>query len=458
MRWFASACVLVLTMATLHHVTAASPLAARATLALGFVLIAAWLGGQLAARWHLPRVTGYLFIGLCVGPAWLSLVRADELAALQFFADAGISLFALLAGSELAHVARAPERLGLARVAAAAIGLPFAAVSLVMLSVSPWFPLTTHETFGNAVGVALILGALAAVASPVMSVVTLEGDRSPGPFARALIGVAAVQDVALLLLVSFILLIARPLAAPGALNLAAALGSLLRWGGSLGAGAVLGLLLAQSRVLERATEKKEGDFGVTPLVLAIGCLVPLLGRALDIEPLLVALAAGCAAQYRGVDVGVTVGNVLRWDRTGGDEPIAAVCFGIAGAGLQFEALGDLWPWVVLLVALRATALRHGIRWVGERAGVTPALAREGWLGLISQSGSALGLGALVRRAFPALGVSLEALILATIAIHEVAGPVCFRRALARVTAHKEEADGEGADARGGIGVPGSGMR
>ncbi|HUL02613.1 MAG TPA: cation:proton antiporter [Gemmatimonadales bacterium] len=463
MLWLASACVLMVTMGALHHFTAASPLAARATLALGFLLIAAWLGGELAARRRLPRVVGYLCIGLCVGPAWLNLVRVDEVAALQFFADAGIALFAIIAGTELARVARSPERIALARVAGAAMGLPFAAVVLVVLSVSRWFPLTAHQSFGNAVGVALALGAVAAVASPVMSVVA-EDARPPGPFARAMIGVAAAQDVALLLVLSLVLLVARPLASPGALNVAAAAGALLRWGGSLAAGGALGFVLAESGVFAGAGGNKEGRAGVTPLVLAIACLLPILGRALEIEPLLVALAAGFAAYWRGLDLGATVGRVLNWDGVqgpGGEavQPVTAACFGIAGAGLQFGALEDLWPWVVLLVCLRATALRHGLRWVGERAGVMPALAREGWLGLISQSGAALGLGPLVRRAFPAFGVSLEALILATIAIHEVAGPVCFQRALARAAALKEEADvGEGAAIDGVIGAPGSGVR
>lgn len=468
MLWLASACVLVVTMGALHHFTAASPLAARATLALGFLLIAAWLGGELAARRRLPRVVGFLCIGLCVGPAWLDLVRADELAALQFFADAGIALFAIIAGTELARMAAAPDRIALARMAGAAIGLPFAAVALVMLSVSHWFPLTAHQSFGNAVGVALALGAVAAVASPVMSVVALGDPRAPGPLARAMIGVAAVQDVALLLLLSLVLLVARPLASPGALNVTAAAGALLRWGGSLAAGGLLGFVLAESRVFARPAGGEEGGAGATPLVLAIACLLPILGRALEIEPLLVALAAGFAAHRRGLDLGAVVGRVLTWEGVPGTgtgaggamvQPVTAACFGIAGAGLQFGALEDLWPWVVLLVCLRATALRHGLRWVGERAGVTPALARKGWLGLISQSGAALGLGPLVRRAFPAIGVSLEALILATIAVHEVAGPVCFQRALGREATLKEAADvGEGTAIAGPVGAPDGGVR
>jgi hypothetical protein len=44
----------------------------------------------------------------------------------------------------------------------------------------------------------------------------------------------------------------------------------------------------------------------------------------------------------------------------------------------------------------------------------------------------LGLAAVANRAFPEWGHSLEALIVAMIGVHEVAGPVCYRRALLQV--------------------------
>jgi len=85
MRWVASLFVLGLMMALFHRVTAGGPLEARATLALGFLLLAAYLGGSLVARARarLPRLTGYLLVGFAVGPAWLGLVRRDELDALR---------------------------------------------------------------------------------------------------------------------------------------------------------------------------------------------------------------------------------------------------------------------------------------------------------------------------------------------------------------------------------------
>src|SRR5205823_7669915 len=68
MRGLASLFALGLMMALFHRVTAGAQLEARATLALGFLLLAAFVGGALARRAPLPPVTGYLLVGVVAGP------------------------------------------------------------------------------------------------------------------------------------------------------------------------------------------------------------------------------------------------------------------------------------------------------------------------------------------------------------------------------------------------------
>jgi hypothetical protein len=71
------------------------------------------------------------------------------------------------------------------------------------------------------------------------------------------------------------------------------------------------------------------------------------------------------------------------------------------------------------------------------------MGKYGWLGLVSQGGMALTLAAVLRSAFPEWNVSLEALLVAMIGFHEVAGPICFQWALRRtgeVTERREERD------------------
>src|SRR3989475_578820 len=216
-----------------------------------------------------------------------------------------------------------------------------------------WLPIAAHQPWLDRLAVALVLGVLAAAASPVITRAMIDELRARGPFARSLLAVTVVQDVAVPILFAAVLLVCKTLVSRGALQLAVA--------------------------------------GVAALQLAGS------------------LAAGAA------------------------------------------------PWALLLAGLRVVSLRYGLRWAGRHPDVTPVLARTGWLGLISQGGTAVVLAQLARRAFPEWGVSLETLLIAIIGVHEVAGPICFRQALLRAG---EVLEGEGthggAAALGGGAVAASG--
>src|SRR5437660_5668158 len=117
---------LVMLMVLLHRLTDAGPVEARATLALGFLLLVALLAGDIAVRYGMPRLIGAFLFGFFIGPAWLGLVRPDELGTLRLLEDGALVLIALAAGSRL--VLRGPswrdERPAMARLAAGAIALP----------------------------------------------------------------------------------------------------------------------------------------------------------------------------------------------------------------------------------------------------------------------------------------------------------------------------------------------
>jgi Kef-type K+ transport system membrane component KefB len=419
MRSLASLFALLLMMTLFHHVTAGGPLEGRATLALGFLLLAAHIGGELARRARLPRLTGYLLVGFAVGPAWLGLVRREEVDALSFIEDTAVALIALAAGSELTLDALRQSRVALARLATGAIVFPFVAVTLVVLSVSPWFPLTLHQPFGDAVVVALVLGTLAAASSPTVTMAMMSELDARGPVARALLGITVVQDLAVTVLFALVLVLGRALTSAGALNVAVAGTAMLQLVGSAAVGTLLGFALGRYMSLVRRD---------TALFLVATAFVAAeVARLTHLETLIIALAAG----FYLVNFAPVEGERLRRDLQRGSLPVYVAFFALTGAGARVGVLADLWPWVLLLVGLRLVFLRYGTRWAGRHPSVAPALARHGWLGLVSQAGMALWLAQLARQAFPEWGVSLATLIVAMIGVHEVAGPICFRTALAR---------------------------
>jgi Kef-type K+ transport system membrane component KefB len=425
--WWVALAFLMGLMALFQVLTRAGPLEARATLALGFLALAAHLGGELTRRFHLPRITGFLITGLVAGPAWLGLVRSDEVAALGFIADAAMALVAFTAGSQLTLDMLRRDWVLLARVSVATTLVPFGIVAAVTLSVSPWFPLTVHQPFGDALAVALVLGTIAAAASPTVTMALIDEVHARGSFARAVLAVAIAKDLLVIALFALVIANAGLLTSAGAVDMGVAWTTLLRAAGSIAAGAALGF--AVSRYLKLLSRD-------TPLfVVALAFLTAQAGASLGLETILIALSAGFYVENFAPVEGARLRALLR----GGSLPVYIVVFAVAGAGLRLDALRDLWPWVLLLVALRALGLRLGTRLAGASPSVPADMVSHGWLGLVSQAGIAIGLAAAARRAFPEWGVSLEALVVVMIGVHEIAGPICFRRAL-RLTGEVTEGE------------------
>ncbi|HEY3220209.1 MAG TPA: cation:proton antiporter [Gemmatimonadales bacterium] len=404
------------------------PLEAHATLALGCVTLAAYVAGTIAQRFRMPRIVGYLVAGYVAGPAWLRLIRAEELQVLGPISSGALALIAFAVGNELTLDAlRGERRTAVLQIATGAMAVPFLAVAFVVLTVSPWFYLTAHQPFRDALVVALALGTVAAVSSPATTWTVTTDVAARGPLSRTTLDVTVVQDLVAVLLVVVVLVVALPLGSRGTVTPGVAPRTLLILMGSIVAGITLGLAVAQYL---RAIH------GALVLVLVVlAFIIAQAVRLIGLDAGLVALAAGAALRNAAPGQSERMRDELKRCAI----PVYSVFFALAGSSLQLGALEEHWPWVLLLAGLRVTGLWGGLRWRGgaEGAGQTGHAAvgddwvKYGWVGLVSQGGLAVTLAAVLRRAFPEWGVSLEALLVALIGVHQVAGPICFNWVLRR---------------------------
>jgi Kef-type K+ transport system membrane component KefB len=396
------------------------PIEAHATLALGCVTLFAFVAGTIAQRFRMPRIVGYLVAGYVAGPAWLHLLHADELQVLGPIATGALALIAFAVGNELTLDAlRGERRRSVLRIATATTAAPFLAVAFVILTVSPWFFLTAHQPFRDALVVALVLGAIAAVSSPALTWAVSIDVNAAGPMARTTLDVSIVQDLLAVLLVTIILVLVLPLGSQGTVRPGAATHTALTFLGSMGAGITLGLALGQYlRVIH----------GRLAWVLVVTAFVAAQAvRLLGLDTVLVALAAGCALR----NVAPRESERVRDELQRCAIPVYVVFFALAGSNLQLGILDDLWPWALLLMGMRALGLWGGLRLAGRHGMVGADWARYGWLGFVSQGGLAVTLAAILGRAFTEWNVSLEALVVAMIGVHQLAGPVCFQWVLRR---------------------------
>ena len=410
--------VTLATLALLHRVTRNAPVEAQATLALGALLLLAYVSGTIARRLRLPRITGYLVAGWIAGPAALELVSGPVLDALTPFATGTLFLIAFAVGNALStDFLRTERRATIFRITAGAMVVPFVAVTLVVLTVSPWFPLTAHQRFRDALTVALALGTVSAVSSPAVTWPVITDAGAHGQLPHTTLEVSALQDFLGATLILLVIALAVPLGSRGTVTPGIAVQAVVAITGSIVAGVTLALASTQYlRVIQQGV-----GWALVVLALVASQIVWLGG----LDAVLMGVAGGVALRAIAPEHSARVRATLERCAIA----VYVVFFALAGAHLQLDALSEMWSWAVLLIGLRIAGLWGGMRWAAGGRNGHPAVGREwrdyGWLGFVSQGGFAVTLAEVLRRAFPEWNVSLQALVMAMIGVQQLTGPICF---------------------------------
>lgn len=386
-------------------------------LAIGFLLIGAFISGKAAVSVGLPRITGFLLIGILAGPYATGLLTKDMLAAGKVVEGLAVALIALTAGGEirLPWVRRQAARL--AAVGVCQIVIVGFATFATMLLLRPLFPFMPEDNLHAAI-IALVFGAIAISNSPTVTIAMIAENRADGPLSRTVLGITVIVDMCVIVLFALVLAMAKDALGDGGDG---SLGAKLtrELGGSVVAGIGFGIGIAWFlRNVGRDT----------PVFVLAACFAIFgLSQALHLETLLVALTAGFWVENfsdaRGEELIAGVERVSL--------PVYAVFFAAAGAKVDLGALASMWPLALLLCSVRAAGIWASTTLGTRISRAEPVIRRYAWMGLISQAGVTLALASILARSFPEWGDDIQVLIIAMIAIHECVGPIAFQYALKR---------------------------
>jgi Kef-type K+ transport system membrane component KefB len=393
--------------------------AARPTaIALGFALIAAAIAGELLERLRLPRVTGYLLFGMICGPYLANIITRPMARELQLINGLAVVLIAFIAGLEMNIGRMRPRLRGMLQISAITLLLLYVGLFAAFWLAWPWLGLAPELTGLQRVAVAMLLATVVASFSPTVTIALIAESRAAGPLAELTLAVVILADLLLIVVFTLLMQLVR-FVFGGDHDVGLFAGLSWEIFGSLAFGAAAGALFAlYLRHIGREL----------PVALIAFCaLLAITGRMWHFEPLLAALAAGLVVE----NIAPPRGDLLKEAVERGALPVLVVFFAAAGAALQLDAL-----WIIGGVAVAVAALRGILIWtatiVGARyAGTPPVAGRLLWTGLISQAGVTLGLTSIVAGEFPTWGVSMQTLVVAIIALHQLVGPVLFRSALVR---------------------------
>src|SRR3989338_5455997 len=166
---------------------------------------------------------------------------------------------------------------------------------------------------------------------------------------------------------------------------------------------------------------------ITLVRLAVGAVLSQVGTTQQLQPLLAALAAGVVIE----NLAVAQGDTLRAAVRRGAPPVLVVFFVAVGATLRLDAVAAIGLSALALSAVRLGFIRLGVGVGVKLSGLPEPIGTYAWTGLVSQAGITLGFASVVATEFPGWGNQVQLLLVSSIAIHELVGPILFRRGLAQ---------------------------
>lgn len=370
------------------------------------LLLAATLAGEAVNRWlRLPRILGYVAVGMLLGPHGLGALDVGSLGRMRVFFDValGLVLFELGHRIDLGWLRRNPWLPASSLLEA---GLSFVAIYLALLA------------FGVAAMHATAAAALGMATSPAVLVQLTRELKSQGQVSERLLMLCALNSVYSVVAFSMWLawlhleyrggvlaMVLHPLyLIAGSIALAAAGAAASRWLFSwmqrrpaaellLFLGLIL-LLVALSRALE---------LSVLLSLVAFGVLVKNLDPRMQVLP-------------REFGVATSAFVVLLFVLTG-----ASLNLGLLTAGGLLAALA--------YVAARCIAKVAATVALARPSGISLRKGALVGIGLVPQSGLALVIAQDVSSFYPEFGSTLAGIVLGAVLVLEFAGPVATQLAL-----------------------------
>ncbi len=393
----------------------------NAILAVSFLVAAGMLGGLVARRLRLPSVTGNIIVGVLIGPHVFKLLSHEIVyQTLQPISEIALSLIAVTIASHLRIRRMAGEKFQFFFVALLQVSGAFAAVFFATrLLLDEWMP-------------AMLLACIAVSTAPAATLAVIKETEAKGQLVKTLLSVVALDNV-----LAIVLYVVVSFQVGGAMqggHAASFQVLVLDVARVLGMSLLLGIVVSVA-LLFLSRWMREKSHYVASIMLAI-FFTTGISTWLHISPLL-----------PNMTVGFLISNLspLRREILTALEDIEPLIFisffTLAGTHLDVSLLPQMG-----LLGIVYVLARYGGKLVASFVAAFlirfPASVRNN-LGfcLIPQAGVAIGLLVAVQenQLFSAYEPLITAVVLASIVISELSGPVIVKKVLV----HTGEAGQEG---------------
>lgn len=374
---------------------------------LAICIFAGLIAGKIVKQVKLPNVTGYLIIGIIIGPCCLKIIPRDVVDSFGLISEMALGFIAFSIGGEfkldyLKKIGKAPIVIAFLESFTAVL---FVDVALIAT--------------GHSVPFSLCLGAIAAATAPAATLMVVRQYKANGPVTKTLLPVVAIDDATALMAFGISVAVAKSLTSTGDANLIATLlDPVWEIGGAIVFGGILGVGLA---FLTRFYHSRSNRLsGAIAFVFICEGVCDMAGfSSLLACMVLSAVFVNLTNEYDKVFELV--------DRM--TPPLFMLFFLLSGADLDIYVIPTVGIVGIIYVIFRVIGKILGSS-IGSAISHTEPVVRK-WLGftLIPQAGVAIGLSSIAMQVVPQYGGQIRAVILCGTVIYELIGPVATKFAL-----------------------------
>ena len=390
------------------------PLPANPLALFGVLLLAGALGGELTRRvLNLPRITGYVLIGLTLGASGLNVLDARMLSYTRVFLDVGLGLVLFELGRRLDFAWLGHDR-WLAVMALAESLLSFGC----MFGALVWFD--TEPLF------AAVAAAIGVSSSPAIVLLVARELRAEGQVTERALNLVAINSVAAFVLVTMLLSwIHREYHAGWFIMV---LHPLYIMVGSLFAGFIASeAALSLARWLGKQVELHAA------LLLAVVVLLVGTAEALKLSVLIALLVFGVLVRNLDRDHALMPVDIWRFSQI-----FFVVLFVATGAILKINDLVAGGAIAAVYIAARFVGKSVGVLCFAHLSGIRAGSGGLLSIALAPMSGIAIAMTYSAGSLYPAFTAKLSVIVLAAALILELVGPLAVQFALRRAGETREE--------------------
>ena len=400
-------------------------------LAIGLAMFAGLFLSRLTSRYNLPDVTSYLVAGLLIGPLGLGALGIPHLGLpsfefvekLSLISDVSLGFIAFSIGNEfrmeeLKHIGRQATVIAIFQALAAT---SFVDVGLLVL----------HLFLGDALPVStcIVLGAIAPAPAPAATVMVINQYKAKGPLTSILLPIVALDDAVGLIVFAVSTGVAKALTS-GTVNLVSVLvNPAIEIVASLALGAALGWVFSVVEKFFNSRSKRLSLAVAFVFLCTAFSKVELdfaYGVSIGFSPLLVCMMCGtifCNLCDFSEEI------MYRTDRW--TAPVYVLFFVLSGAELDLRVFASA---AVVGIGLVYMIMRSAGKIIGADISsrfmkCPPTVCRYLGITLLPQAGVALGMSATVAADFGAEGTIMRNIVLFSVLIYELVGPILTKMAL-----------------------------